>query len=100
MSAQRRYVGALAPVRGVRARRLLRLLAEQARDEALSRDQASRHRLARARRGLEVLLRARSGVGINAMSMWEPFSEGARHAVVRAQQVAQMFGSSTIGTDH
>jgi ATP-dependent Clp protease ATP-binding subunit ClpA len=34
------------------------------------------------------------------MSMWEPFSEGARHAVVRAQQVAQMFGSSTIGTEH
>jgi ATP-dependent Clp protease ATP-binding subunit ClpA len=32
--------------------------------------------------------------------MWEPFSERARRAVVRAQQVAQTFGSSTIGTEH
>jgi ATP-dependent Clp protease ATP-binding subunit ClpA len=32
--------------------------------------------------------------------MWEPFSEPARRVFVRAQQVAQMFGSSTIGTEH
>jgi ATP-dependent Clp protease ATP-binding subunit ClpA len=32
--------------------------------------------------------------------MWEPFSQSARHAIVRAQQVAQMFGSSSIGTAH
>ena len=32
--------------------------------------------------------------------MWEPFTEGARQAVVRAQEVAQMFGSSTIGVEH
>jgi ATP-dependent Clp protease ATP-binding subunit ClpA len=32
--------------------------------------------------------------------MWEPFSGPARHVFVRAQQVAQMFGSSTIGTEH
>jgi ATP-dependent Clp protease ATP-binding subunit ClpA len=32
--------------------------------------------------------------------MWEPFSEPARHIFVRAQEVAQMFGSSTIGTEH
>jgi hypothetical protein len=32
--------------------------------------------------------------------MWEPFSEGARDAIVRAQKVAQMFGSSSIGTEH
>jgi ATP-dependent Clp protease ATP-binding subunit ClpA len=32
--------------------------------------------------------------------MWEPFSEPARHAIVRAQEVAQMFGSSYIGTEH
>jgi ATP-dependent Clp protease ATP-binding subunit ClpA len=32
--------------------------------------------------------------------MWEPFSEPARHVFVRAQEVAQMFGSSTIGTEH
>ncbi len=32
--------------------------------------------------------------------MWEPFSEPARHAIVRAQEVAQMFGSTHIGTEH
>jgi ATP-dependent Clp protease ATP-binding subunit ClpC len=32
--------------------------------------------------------------------MWEPFSEPARRAVVRAQQVALMFGSGFIGTEH
>ncbi len=32
--------------------------------------------------------------------MWEPFSEPARRIFVRAQEVAQMFGSSTIGTEH
>ena len=31
---------------------------------------------------------------------WEPFSEPARRTFVRAQEVAQMFGSSTIGTQH
>lgn len=35
-----------------------------------------------------------------ALGMWEPFTEPARHSIVRAQQVAQMFGSSTIGTEH
>lgn len=34
------------------------------------------------------------------MSMWEPFTERARHAIVRAQEVAQMFGSPGIGTQH
>jgi ATP-dependent Clp protease ATP-binding subunit ClpA len=32
--------------------------------------------------------------------MWEPFTEGARRSIVRAQEVAQMFGSSSIGTEH
>jgi ATP-dependent Clp protease ATP-binding subunit ClpA len=32
--------------------------------------------------------------------MWEPFSHSARHAVVRAQEVAQMFGAHFIGTEH
>jgi hypothetical protein len=32
--------------------------------------------------------------------MWEPFSELARRAVVRAQEVAQMFASPFIGTEH
>ena len=34
------------------------------------------------------------------MTMWEPFSEPARRAVVRSQEVAQMFGASFIGTEH
>ncbi|HEY0395023.1 MAG TPA: Clp protease N-terminal domain-containing protein [Candidatus Elarobacter sp.] len=32
--------------------------------------------------------------------MWEPFSEPARHAIVRAQEVAQMFGARSIATAH
>ncbi len=32
--------------------------------------------------------------------MWEPFSEPARRSIVRAQEVAQMFGSASIGTAH
>jgi len=32
--------------------------------------------------------------------MWEPFTEPARHAIVRAQEVAQMFASNYIGTEH
>jgi len=34
------------------------------------------------------------------MTMWEPFSEPARRAVVRAQEVAQMFGANFISTEH
>src|ERR1700680_2016192 len=32
--------------------------------------------------------------------MWEPFTEPARRAIVRAQEVAQMFASAFIGTEH
>ena len=32
--------------------------------------------------------------------MWEPFTEPSRRAIVRAQEVAQMFGSHYIGTEH
>ncbi|HEY0614948.1 MAG TPA: Clp protease N-terminal domain-containing protein [Candidatus Elarobacter sp.] len=32
--------------------------------------------------------------------LWEPFSQPARRAIVRAQEVAQMFGSVSIGTAH
>jgi ATP-dependent Clp protease ATP-binding subunit ClpC len=32
--------------------------------------------------------------------MWEPFSEGARRAIVLAQEVAQMFASNFIGNEH
>jgi ATP-dependent Clp protease ATP-binding subunit ClpC len=34
------------------------------------------------------------------VSLWEPFTEPARHAIVRAQEVAQMFASTYIGTEH
>jgi hypothetical protein len=34
------------------------------------------------------------------MSMWEPFSEPARRTIVRAQEVAQLFASSFVGTQH
>jgi ATP-dependent Clp protease ATP-binding subunit ClpA len=34
------------------------------------------------------------------VSMWEPFSQSARRAVVRSQEVAQMFGAQFIGTQH
>ncbi|HEY0381607.1 MAG TPA: Clp protease N-terminal domain-containing protein [Candidatus Elarobacter sp.] len=34
------------------------------------------------------------------MTMWEPFSEPARRAIVRAQEVAQMFGANFIGNEH
>jgi ATP-dependent Clp protease ATP-binding subunit ClpC len=34
------------------------------------------------------------------VSLWEPFTEPARHAIVRAQEVAQMFASTYIGTQH
>ena len=34
------------------------------------------------------------------MTMWEPFTEPARRAVVRSQEVAQMFGAHFIGTEH
>lgn len=34
------------------------------------------------------------------MSMWEPFTGSARHAISRAQEVAQMFASDHIGTEH
>ena len=34
------------------------------------------------------------------MAMWEPLTEPARRTIVRAQEVAQMFGSSSIGSQH
>lgn len=34
------------------------------------------------------------------MSLWEPFTPQARRAIVRAQEVAQMFASTYIGTEH
>lgn len=34
------------------------------------------------------------------MSLWEPFTGSARHAISRAQGVAQMFASHYIGTEH
>ena len=34
------------------------------------------------------------------MTMWEPFSRSARRTIVRAQEVAHLFGSDHIGTEH
>jgi ATP-dependent Clp protease ATP-binding subunit ClpA len=34
------------------------------------------------------------------VSMWEPFGEGARRAIVRSQHVAHLFGSDVISTEH
>ena len=34
------------------------------------------------------------------MSLWEPFTEQARRTIVRAQEVAQLFAASYIGTEH
>ena len=49
-------LGASADVRGVRPRRVLRFLNQQARDQTLSRNEPPDHHLARTRRALEVLL--------------------------------------------
>ena len=51
-------VGRAAPVPDVRPRRLLRLLAQQARHRPLPRDGPPRHAVRRARRGLALVLRA------------------------------------------
>jgi ATP-dependent Clp protease ATP-binding subunit ClpC len=32
--------------------------------------------------------------------MWEPFTAKARHAMVRAQEVAVLFGGPSVGTEH
>jgi len=34
------------------------------------------------------------------VSTWEPFTADARHAMVRAQEVAVLFGGSSVGTEH
>ena len=55
--------GFTSAVPHVRSRRLLRRFEEQARDEALSRDQPPDHHLARTRRGLELVLYRRTRHG-------------------------------------
>src|SRR6266849_81007 len=59
----RRHLGPSSPVPGVRARRLLRQLEEQARHQAFKEDRASDHHLARAGGGLELVLRRRDRHG-------------------------------------
>src|SRR5438876_901082 len=54
-----RHLGASSPLPGVRARRLLRRLEEQARHQAFQEDRASDHHLARAGGGLVMVLRGR-----------------------------------------
>src|SRR5260370_32077274 len=57
MLEDRRFVGTPAPVHGVWARGLLRLLEKQARDETLSPDPAPADPVDRARRKLGLVLR-------------------------------------------
>jgi hypothetical protein len=58
--ARRRPLAASAPVFDLRSRRLLRFLAEQARDEALPRDETSADSFLRAWRRVGVVLRRRT----------------------------------------
>src|SRR6266568_8868342 len=60
MSRHRRQLGPPSALSRVRPRRMLRRLAEQARDEALPRDVAPGDPFVRARRALAVLLPRRS----------------------------------------
>src|SRR2546429_5928358 len=62
MSEDGGHVGSPALVRALRPRRLLRLVQEQARDQALPRHRPSDRQVARARRELDVLLRRRRHV--------------------------------------
>ena len=52
-----RHLGSPEDVHDLRARGLLRLLAQQAREEAFQRDEASDNKVHRTRSGLDVLLR-------------------------------------------
>src|SRR3989475_8801773 len=56
------HLGAPAALRELRARRLLRLVQEQARDETCARNRTSGRQVSRARRELDVLLRRRRDV--------------------------------------
>lgn len=49
-----------------------------------------------------MVLRRSGDVGVSGKRApaWEPFSEPARHVMIRAQAVAQMFGSTSIDTEH
>ena len=62
MSGGRRLVVSSAPLRAMRSYRLLRLIAEPARDQALQRDRSSGHCQLRARRA--VVLRLSHGEGL------------------------------------
>src|SRR5207253_9376963 len=62
MSQDGGHLGASAAVRELRARRLLRLLQEQARHQTCARNRTSDHQVSRAWRELDVLLRRRRDV--------------------------------------
>src|SRR6267378_2376799 len=63
MPRGRRHLGTSSTMPGVRARRMLRQLEEQARQQAFQEDRASDHHLARAGGGLELVLRRRDRHG-------------------------------------
>src|SRR5207237_404166 len=81
-----RHVAASAPVPRLRPRRLLRRLEEQARDQALPLDEAPDHHVARAGRGLELVLRRRSDDGASLAPDMQPLI-----SPTRAAREAQMF---------
>src|SRR4051812_45425225 len=65
----RRHLGAPPPLPGMWTRRLLRRLAQQARDKTFPRDETSDQPLVRAGRGLGLLLRRRHDVRADA-NVW------------------------------
>src|SRR5712691_3049410 len=64
MPEDRKRLGASPHVHDVREDRLLRFIAEQARNRTRTRERPSDHSLRRARRGLELVLPRRSGVRV------------------------------------
>src|SRR5947199_8654330 len=64
MSQDGGYLGASAALRELRARWLLRLIQEQARDQTRARNRTSDRQVSRAWRALDVLLRRRRDVRI------------------------------------
>src|SRR6185295_4074172 len=88
-----RSLAALAPLPHLRPRRLLRRLEEQARHEALPRDPAPDHHLARAGRGLELVLCGRGRHGARVSTPFSPSWEARREQmfpVLDPDEIAHM----------
>src|SRR5712691_583779 len=87
-----RHLGASAAVPHLRARRLLRRIEEQARHQALSRDEAPDHHLARTGRELELVLRRRARHGAEMSA--EPYQSPT--LVARRAQMFPVLGDEEI----